>query len=131
MSNAFNVRSEILGAIAKTEDPNMKMILLLMLGVLEEIGAKIDTVISDEQALKDTVLNGHSPKHHLHHDWIEQRMNHQGRCEWANRKIEIEKVTAETKTGVIRKVLETVLSQVGLVIVTAIGTWAGVSHFMK
>jgi hypothetical protein len=131
MSNSFNVRSEILAAIAKTEDANLKMILLLMLGVLEEIGSKIDTVISDEQSLRDTVLNGHAPKHHAHHDWIEQRMNHQGRCEWANKKIESEREAAETKTGVIRKVLETVLSQVGLVIVTAIGTWAGVSHFMK
>ncbi len=131
MSNAFNVRSEILGAIAKTEDVNLKMILLLMLGVLEEIGSKIDAVISDEQALRDTVLNGHSINHHAHHDWIAQRIAHQGRCEWANKRIEAEKETADTKKGFVKEFLKGLAGQLALIVITGIAAAAGALHFLK
>lgn len=71
---AFNVKSEIMASIAKTDDPNMKTLLLLMLGVLEEIGDKIDTIMRDEKGLRDTVLNGHEPVHHDHHVWIARKI---------------------------------------------------------
>ncbi len=72
--STFNVRSEILSGIAKTEDQTVKSLLLLMLGVLEEIGGKIDSVISDERSLRETVLNGHSDVHPKHHEWIAEQM---------------------------------------------------------
>lgn len=71
---SFNVKSEILSAIAKTDDQNMKSLLLLMLGVLEDIGSKIDKALSDEKALRETVLNGHEPVHHLHHEWVSKKL---------------------------------------------------------
>lgn len=71
--STFNVRSEILSGIAKTEDQTVKSLLLLMLGVLEEIGGKIDS-ISDERSLRETVLNGHSDVHPKHHEWIAEQM---------------------------------------------------------
>ena len=72
--STFNVRSEILSGIAKTEDQTVKSLLLLMLGVLEEIGGKIDSVISDERSLRETVLNGHSDVHPKHHEWVAAQM---------------------------------------------------------
>ena len=125
MTTPFNVRSEILSAIAKTNDENLKMILLLMLGVLEEIGSKIDTVISDEQALRQTVLNGHEPVHHAHHDWVALRIAHQGRCEWANKQIAEQAETLATKKSLASKFAESLINQLGTVIITALAVAAG------
>ena len=84
--SAFNVRSEILSGIAKTEDQTVKS-LLLMLGVLEEIGGKIDSVISDERSLRETVLNGHSDVHPKHHEWIAEKMQAEEKNSGSFRKI--------------------------------------------
>lgn len=77
----FDAKSEILKEIAKTDDQNIKAVLLLLLGVLEFTGDKIDgvskqleTLLRDEQAMRVAVLNGHEPVHHKHHEWIEDRM---------------------------------------------------------
>ncbi len=80
-----DARSEIIKAIAATTDQNLKTVLLLLLGVLEELGGKIDAMRADEVGLKEAVLNGHSDKHNKHHDWIEERMGSdcdEG-CTWA------------------------------------------------
>lgn len=71
---SFNTKSEILAAIAKTEDQTLKTVLLLMLGVFEDLGEKIDSVLRNETALRTMVLNGHEPVHHRHHEWINERM---------------------------------------------------------
>lgn len=85
--STFNVRSEILSGIAKTEDQTVKSLLLLMLGVLEEIGGKIDSVISDERSLRETVLNGHSDVHPKHHEWIAEKMQAEEKNSGSFRKI--------------------------------------------
>ena len=59
---AFEAKAEILAAIGKTEDPNMKVVLLLLLAVFEEIGDKIDDMRADEKGLREAVLNGHAPE---------------------------------------------------------------------
>ena len=71
---SFNVKSEILSAIAKSDDANMKAVLLLLLGVFEDIGGKLDTMMRDETAMRAAVLNGHAPVHHDHHQWIERKI---------------------------------------------------------
>lgn len=71
---SFDAKSEILKAIAETGDRNLKTILILLLGVLEELGAKIDAMGSDERALREAVLNGHEDVHHDHHEWIARQM---------------------------------------------------------
>lgn len=71
---SFSAKSEILSAIAKTDDQHMKTVLLLMLGVFEEIGSKIDSVLKNERALRETVLNGHTDAHHSHHEWLDKRI---------------------------------------------------------
>lgn len=85
--STFNVRSEILSGIAKTEDQTVKSLLLLLLGVLEEIGGKIDSVISDERSLRETVLNGHSDVHPKHHEWIAEKMQAEEKNSGSFRKI--------------------------------------------
>ena len=85
--STFNVRSEILAGIAKTEDQTVKSLLLLMLGVLEEIGGKIDSVINDERSLRETVLNGHSDVHPKHHEWIATQIENEEKNSGSFRKI--------------------------------------------
>lgn len=69
-----DVRSEIFSAIAETEDKTMKVVLLMLVGVLDEIGDKIEKMRADEAGLRAAVLNGHEPVHHAHHEWISKRL---------------------------------------------------------
>lgn len=135
MSDKFDVRSEILRAIGKTNDEQMKMVLLLMLGVLEEIGGKIDEFLRDEKTLRDKVLNGHEPNHHKHHDWVEAQMrveNARGPvCEWAKRKMLDEMEDANTKKTLKQQFWEAVVNQAGSIIVVAIATAVGVMSYLK
>ena len=71
---SFDAKSEILKAIADTGDKNLKTILLLLLGVLEELGTKIDAMGSDERALREVVFNGHEEVHHGHHEWVAKKI---------------------------------------------------------
>lgn len=81
-----NTKSEIMSAIGKTDDPNLKMILLLMLGIMEEIGGKIDRIYTDKEALRESVLNGHAGVHHDDHEWIkERRADYQIRADFVKR----------------------------------------------
>ena len=70
----MNAKADIMSVIAKTDDANMKVMLILMLAILEEIGDKIEAMRADEQGLRDAVLNGHSSVHDAHHNWITQRI---------------------------------------------------------
>jgi hypothetical protein len=65
--------SEIIEAIAKTDDTNLKTVLLLMLRMTEEIGDKIEAIYTDKDLLKESVLNGHAKVHHDDHEWIKQQ----------------------------------------------------------
>jgi hypothetical protein len=69
-----DIKDEIVSAIAKTNDDNMKVVLLLLLTVVSEIGDKIEKMRTDEQGLRAVVLNGHEPVHHTHHEWITRKI---------------------------------------------------------
>ena len=88
---AFDVKAEILSAIGKTDDNNIKAVLLLLFGVLEELGGKIDSMMGSE--VRRAVLNGHEEVHHEHHEWITARMASDCAevCAWAKDKMEDEK----------------------------------------
>lgn len=99
-----NTKTEILSAIGKTDDHNLKMVLLLMLGIMEEIGGKIDGIYQDKEMLRESVLNGHADVHHSDHEWIKhhriedlQRLQVIQRLEpvltWAEQKIIDERTT--------------------------------------
>ena len=70
MTNEEGTKSKIMQAIADCSDNNMRAVLLLMLGTLEEIGEKIDLAMKDEKSLRDLVLNGYSEIHNDDHDWL-------------------------------------------------------------
>lgn len=113
-----NTKSEIMSAIGKTDDPNLKMILLLMLDIMEEIGGKIDRIYTDKEALRESVLNGHASVHHEDHEWIRERradyqirMDFMKRAEpvitWAETQMQDQKDTKQTvKTKVIGNLVD-------------------------
>lgn len=124
-----SLKGEILSSIAKTDDSNLKMVLLLMLGVLDEIGSKIDSVMTDERAIKNIVLNGHSNKHHDHHDWVDRKIQEDSDVkalkqradplmDWVEQKMQEE----ERNKGSMRKVFESVFSHIAITAITALTT---------
>jgi len=119
---AFDVAAELKSEIAKEDDKDRRTLLMLLLGVLEAnmeglaaIGKKIDNLLSDEQELRTTVLNGHAENHDRDHEfvgllfqhreavaeerrWIRERMgsNCAEACGWAEQKMRDEKDAAKT-----------------------------------
>lgn len=119
---AFDVAAELRSEIAKEDDKDRRTLLMLLLGVLEAnmeglaaISKKIDSLISDEQALRATVLNGHAENHDRDHEfigllfqhreaaaeerrWIRERMgsNCAEACDWAEKKMRDEQDAAKT-----------------------------------
>lgn len=71
---AFNVKDEIMKAINGTNDPSMRTVFMIMLGLFESFNDKLDKVLGDEKAMREAVLNGHEPVHHTHHEWLEKRI---------------------------------------------------------
>lgn len=119
---AFDVAAELKSEIAKEDDKDRRTLLMLLLGVLEAnmeglaaIGKKIDNLLSDEQELRHTVLNGHAENHDRDHEfigllfqhreaaaeerrWIRERMgsNCAEACTWAEKKMRDEQDAAKT-----------------------------------
>ena len=71
---SFDAKSGILKAINETNDPAMRTVLMLLLGVFEEIVEKMDAFVNNEAEIRNMVLNGHTDVHHKHHEWIEERL---------------------------------------------------------
>ena len=110
----------ILKAIADCKDDNMRAVLLLMLAVLEEIGSKIDSVMSDEKTIREMVLNGHSGIHDNDHEWIAQFRESRpgGKCAFVLRKEREEAEAAASK----RKISEEVVSKILIAVLSVLGT---------
>lgn len=66
-------KDAILQALADESDQKVKMLLLLMLSAIEDIGEKLDAVLANEERIRAMVLNGHAPVHHSDHEWIGRR----------------------------------------------------------
>ena len=124
---SFDAKSGILRAINETNDPAMKTVLLLMLGVFEEIGGKIDSVLKNERVLRETVLNGHTDSHHSHHEWVAKRIVRDEEIEkivdWASAKMTHERETEEDARKVKVGLTEKVLGYLIVAALAAFGTW--------
>ena len=123
---AFDAKSGILKAINETNDPAMKTVLLLMLGVFEEIGEKIDSVLNNDATIRSMVLNGHEPVHHKHHEWLDKRIERDDEVRvlssWVRVKMEEEKTQLASR----RKVGESLTVEVlKYSIIGALGIAAG------
>ena len=132
-----DAQSEIIKAIAATQDQNLKTVLLLLLGVLEELGSKIDAMRADEVGLKEAVLNGHSDKHNKHHDWIEERMgsNCADVCTWAGGKrkeeAERDRTAIEDAKADKRSARDAIIRTVVASLTSALITGLGVLAYLK
>lgn len=100
----MSAKTEIMSVIAKTDDPNLKTMAILMLAVLEEIGSEIRAMRADEQGLREAVLNGHTQVHDAHHEWVDRQIQ-QEKEEAAAEKDSKRKI----RDGLIEKVLGFVL----------------------
>lgn len=123
---SFDVASELKSAIAKENDEERRTILMLLLGVFEanlhgidQIGKKIDALLTDEKSLREAVLNGHESVHSAHHDWIAKRIaaNCNEACDWVNVKRAEEAEAAKDVKADWRAARDAVIRQVVSVLV--------------
>jgi len=105
------IKAQIMAVISKTDNTEMKLVMLLMLQVVDEIGGKIDNVLSDEKQMREAVLNGHAPVHHDHHVWIEGKI-----------KTEAEQEKADSYSK--RKIRDDIVSKILWAVLSAAITWA-------
>ena len=111
------LRIRIIRSIEECEDKSLKIVLLLMLEILDSIGKKIDTILRDEETLRELVLNGdagtHAHEHdewrNFHREWMEIKdplyltmrcHTHNGHCLWASEKMAKERADAESRRKV-------------------------------
>lgn len=64
-------RDDILEALAKVEDASQRVVLTVLLRVVDEISAKIDHVLADEERIRLLVLGEYSGVHAVHHRHVE------------------------------------------------------------
>lgn len=126
---SFDAKSGIIKAISETNDPAMKTVLLLLLGVFEEIGGKIDFVLKNEHAIRKIVLNGHALNHDRDHEWLDRRIKRDEQMEvvigWAENKIIKERQAEEDARKVKVDVVGKVFGYLAVAAVTAFLTYLG------
>lgn len=110
-----DLKDDIVAAIAKTNDENIKAVLLLMLSVVGDIGDKIDVMMRDEQRVRAAVLNGHEPVHHAHHEWVARKIKEEA-DEAAAEKQSKRKIRDELLINILKWAGITVLAASGWVI---------------
>lgn len=93
----FDVRGEIMSAIAKTNDEERRAMLMLMLGVLE----RVEKLLADEKTLRERVLNGVHEQHSDDHEWVatQRKKNCQEICDWVQDKMNAEAEALKAKKG--------------------------------
>lgn len=115
---SFDVKEDIMKAINGTDDPAMRTVFMLMLGLFESFNEKLDKVLGDEKAMREAVLNGHEPVHHSHHEWIDRQIKRENEIDaivaWATaakkRDEENEQSGRKIRDGLIEKVLWSALA---------------------
>lgn len=158
---AFDVAAELKSEIAKEDDKDRRTLLMLLLGVLEAnmeglaaIGKKIDNLLSDEQALRATVLNGHAENHDRDHEWVAIQIHRaketegirtwalrrmastcESGCEWAEKKrleeIETTKNAVEDAKADKRTARDAIIRTVVASLTSAVITGLSVVAFLK
>lgn len=155
---AFELKSEILAQISKTQDENMRIVLLLLLGVLEagaegmrqiadsgaegvqRIAAKIDELRNDEDALRKAVLNGIAATHEDDHHWVAQHrkdvadydammIRAEPLIKWVEQRVKDEQTAKDNRKSLVQRALEAAAAQMGTILITALATYTGL-HFL-
>jgi sirohydrochlorin ferrochelatase len=114
------LRDDILIAMTKVEDSTYRIVLSLMLRViaaqqklLKEMVDRLDTVIEDEQRIKEIVLNGHLGEHTRHHDFIGKHFTNSDEFEyainWAATKMREERESSSENKRFMRRSVERII----------------------
>lgn len=114
MNDRPSVKAEILAAIANETDARMRTILLLMVGMMEEIGGKIDSIYSDIPALRREVLNGHADVHHDDHEFIRELRTQEKALAWNQEQYEESIKDKQSKREIVEEWLKNLLWAVTL-----------------
>lgn len=109
MNDRPSVKAEILSAIANETDARMRTIMLLMVGMMEEIGGKIDSIHSDIPALRREVLNGHADVHHDDHEFIKSLRTQEKALDWNMQQYEESLKNDKSKREIMEEWLKNVL----------------------
>lgn len=144
-----SIKRDLTDALVQIQDPGYRVTIGFLLRILdhldnktevmiEQIHAKLDQVMADEEKIKHMVLNGHANAHDAHHLWVSQqiaskedcdvalkiaadRHSRGGYCDYAARKLEEEKVAQRRRWAIGDHVAQTLavgatMFVVGLVI---------------
>ena len=144
------LKAELMAEIARTNDPAMRTILALLVGVFEVLIGKLDEMAADEKGLREAVLNGHAENHDRDHDWITEQIHYKKQaaeerawvrsrmasdcakaCEWTKEKMEAEKTAAEDAKADRRKARDTVINLVVTAALSSAATIVGVLWAVK
>jgi tRNA G18 (ribose-2'-O)-methylase SpoU len=75
------LKDEIVSSMAQVEDKHHRVVLSLMIRIMgtqerfiHEIFQKLDTLIQDEERIREIVLNGHMENHSKHHEWLQRKI---------------------------------------------------------
>lgn len=119
----FDVRGEIMKAISATDDAKDRSMLMLMLGVLE----RVEKLITDDEVLRQRVLNGDYPNHSDDHDWIknQRQLDCHAICNWAKGKMAEEETARKTAQTRVRKVIDKALEHGVTVLLTSVALYMG------
>ncbi len=88
------LKGEIISSMAKVEDAHHRVVLSLMVRIMitqerftKDIFEKLDTIIRDEDRIKEIALNGDLQEHSSHHNWVREKMARQKEDSSNNREI--------------------------------------------
>lgn len=108
------VRDEITQAISLANDPKDRSMLLLMLAVLD----RVEELLDDDKALQLKVLNGLTDHHADDHAWLREFREEQEK-------------RRKDQRSIFKRLIEGAASQIGVIIVTALATIAGMQWLVK
>ena len=120
---------DIMNAIAGCDDPNMKAVLLIVHNGFAKLSSKIDAVLSDEETIKNIVLNGHSATFSDDMTWLHSfRMSRpNGKCPYVVRMEAAEELVNRSK----RKVFESVAAHAITAITSILAAWLVTGMYMS
>lgn len=135
LSVEAKLKADILAAIGRTGNEDMKTVLLLTFGVLEVVIARLDAMAADEKGLREAVLNGHAEHHDRDHNYIGDLYRHRDQAAeermWVRAKM-VAEAEAEKEAKIDKREARNVVIRqlVTLLMAAAVGA-AGVLWALK
>ncbi len=144
------LKANLMAEIAKTNDPAMRSILALLVGVFEVLIGKLDDMAADEKGLREAVLNGHAENHDRDHNWIAEQIHYRKQaaeerawvrermvadcnkaCDWAKGKMVVEQEADKESKADKRAARDAAIRQVVTIIVGGLIGLIGAMWLLK